>query len=34
MSIATAVDYRDEDFAQSVRSFSVDIDSENLNALQ
>jgi len=34
MSTATAVDYRDEDFAQSVRSFSVDIDSENLNALQ
>ena len=34
MSTATAVEYRDEDFAQSVRSFSVDIDSENLNALQ
>jgi hypothetical protein len=28
------VDYRDEDFARSVRSFSVDADSPTLNALQ
>ena len=34
MSTATAVDYRDEDFARSVRSFSVDEDSPTLNALQ
>ena len=34
MSTATAVDYRDEDFARSVRSFSVDADSPTLNALQ
>lgn len=34
MSTATAVDYRDEDFARSVRSFLVDVDSHELNALQ
>lgn len=34
MSTATAVDYRDEDFARSVRSFSVDADSPTLNAIQ
>ena len=34
MSTATAVDYRDEDFARSVHSFSVDADSPTLNALQ
>ena len=28
------MDYRDEDFARSVRSFSVDADSPTLNALQ
>ena len=34
MSTATAVDFRDEDFAQSVLSFRVDSDSQTLNALQ
>jgi hypothetical protein len=34
MSTATAVDYRDEEFARSVRSFCVDADSPTLNALQ
>ena len=34
MSTATAVDYRDEDFARSVHSFFVDADSPTLNALQ
>ena len=34
MSTATAVDFRDEDFAHSVQSFRVDIDSETLNAMQ
>jgi len=34
MSTASAVDYRDEDFAQSVRSFFVDCESEGLNIMQ
>jgi hypothetical protein len=34
MSTAPAVEYRDDEFAQMVQSFFVDIDSDNLNALQ
>ena len=34
MSTATAVDYRDEDFAQSVLGFRIDVESESLNAMQ
>lgn len=34
MSTATAVDFRDENFEQSVQSFRVDIDSQTLNAMQ
>ncbi|MFZ9638959.1 MAG: hypothetical protein ACO3AC_05435, partial [Hylemonella sp.] len=34
MSTATAVDYRDEEFARSVASFYVDIDATDLNAMQ
>jgi hypothetical protein len=34
MSTATAVDYREEDFAQSVLGFRIDAESETLNAMQ
>ena len=34
MSTATAVDFRDENFEQSVQSFRVDVDSQTLNAMQ
>ena len=34
MSTATAVDFRDDNFEQSVQSFRVDIDSQTLNAMQ
>ena len=34
MSTATAVDYREEDFAQSVQTFQVDLSSPTLNAEQ
>ena len=34
MSTATAVDYRDEDFARTVATFYVDIDAADLNAMQ
>ena len=34
MSTATAVDYRDEEFARSVATFFVDMDSPDLNAMQ
>ena len=34
MSTATAVDYRDEEFAKSVATYFVDIDAKDLNAMQ
>jgi len=34
MSTATAVDFRDDNFEQSVQSFRDDIDSQTLNAMQ
>ena len=34
MSTATAVDYREEDFAKNVATYFVDIDASDLNAMQ
>jgi hypothetical protein len=34
VSTATAVDYREEDFAKNVATYFVDIDASDLNAMQ